>query len=668
MHENNLIHESSPYLLQHARQPVNWYPWGEAAFAKARQEDKPVFLSIGYSTCHWCHVMAEESFDDPQIAKQLNADFVAVKVDREERPDLDSVYMTVCQAMTGSGGWPMSIFLTPEKKPIFAGTYFPKDSRQGMPGFRQLLAAVSQKWKEEKELILQSADEAVNALSAMEPEKHTGRESVILDRAVLQFRETFDENCGGFGEAPKFPTPHNLLFLLDRARKTGDSDALHMAEFTLQQMYRGGLFDHIGFGFSRYSTDRAFQIPHFEKMLYDNALLIMAFAGAYGTTDNAFYLNAAEQTADYVLREMTGPEGGFYSAQDADSNGVEGGYYALEPSEVCRVLGTENGNAFNRCYGITRQGNFEGRSIPHLVGTEGEARALAKHLPALRAYRKQRSSLHLDDKILTSWNAWMATGLSQLARASGKKQYFSAALRCIQFLWSNLQQDGRLFVSWRRGVRGGQGFLDDYAFTAFALLEIYQLAQEPVYLERAQLLCKRVIDEFRDPGRGGFFLSGEENERLILRPKETYDGAIPSGNSVMAHNLVRLSQITSAPYWQRCAEQQMEFLSGAAEGVPMGHAFYLLALSTWLEPPDRITVVLEGEKEAFDVVSGFPPDALVTVKKRPSEEYALLNGRTTYYVCTGRACLPPTNEHPCKSRRAAAQCGGTENAERRNLN
>lgn len=646
MYENRLIHESSPYLLQHAHQPVDWYPWGDEAFAKAQREDKPVFLSIGYSTCHWCHVMAHESFDDTEIAKLLLANFVSIKVDREERPDLDSVYMAVCQAMTGRGGWPMSIFLTPEKKPFFAGTYFPKDSQRGMIGFRELLHVISQKWAHEKCELLQSADKVMAALSSEEDTKNDSVDAALLEKAVQQFRMSFDEKYGGFGEAPKFPTPHNLLFLLDQYCKTGTADVLHMAEVTLQQMYRGGLFDHIGFGFSRYSTDRAFQIPHFEKMLYDNALIMMAYTRAYDVTGNKFYLEAAEQTADFVLREMTAPEGGFYSAQDADSEGVEGRYYTFVPSEIFQILPDKTAAAFNRCYGITEQGNFGGRSIPHLVGSIEDARGFTDCLPKLRAYRKQRSRLHLDDKILTSWNALMIAALSQLARLSGKPEHRAAALRAAQFLHSHLQEGDRLQVSCRGGACSGPGYLDDYAFTIFAFLELYQLVQDPEYLEQAQQLCGRAMDDFWDSEHGGFYLSGKENEHLIMRPKETYDGAIPSGNSVMAYNLARLSQITSSTRWQDCAERQLKFLSESARRIPMGHAFYLLALSCCLTPSDHVTVVLAEGENPSNVMLNFPLDTLVTVLKQPSAGYALLGGRTTYYVCAGRTCRPPTNDPP----------------------
>lgn len=468
--------------------------------------------------------MARESFDDEAVAALLNAGFISIKVDREERPDLDSVYMNVCQAMTGGGGWPMSLFLTPEKKPFFAGTYFPKDSQRGMMGFLPLLKVISQKWIEDRDALLESAKNLI-AFFSQQAAQNGSIDPTLLDEAIRQFRQSFDEEYGGFGQAPKFPTPHNLLFLMDQTQKSGDSFALHMVEITLRQMYHGGLFDHIGYGFSRYSTDRAFQVPHFEKMLYDNALLMMSYVKAYQVTNHAFYLEVAIQTADYVLREMTSPEGAFYSAQDADSEGVEGRYYTFTPSEIEQILGTEIGDSFNRCYGITEKGNFEGRSIPHLVGSLADAHTQLGSLPALRAYRKQRSKLHLDDKILTAWNALMIAALAQLSRVSGEDQYLQAALGCLNFLRTNLLVNDRLFVSYRDGTRSGLGYLDDYACVAFALLELYQATQNANLLEQAQQLCRHVISNFLDTEQGGFFLSGAENETLIFRPKETYDGA-----------------------------------------------------------------------------------------------------------------------------------------------
>lgn len=642
--DNQLIHENSPYLLSHAHQAVDWYPWCEKAFSRAREENKPVFLSIGYSTCHWCHVMARESFEDEEIAELLNENFISVKVDREERPDLDSIYMEVCQSLTGSGGWPMSLFLTPEKKPFFAGTYFPKDSRGGMVGFRQLLTAISEKWREDSSALINSARQITITLSHQDTVSgdidHT-----LPEKAVEQFSRTFDKAYGGFGDAPKFPTPHNLIFLLDNYVKTKNTSALFMAETTLKQMYRGGLFDHVGYGFSRYSTDRAYQIPHFEKMLYDNALLIMAYAKAYDVTMDIFYLDVAEKTADYILREMQSHQGGFFTAQDADSQGVEGRFYVFAPGEIQTVLGEKIGEDFNRCYGITPQGNFEGFSIPHLTGEPGDEKPFEKYLPSLREYRKSRGSLPLDDKILTGWNGLMIAALAQLARVSGEERYYSAAIKCTDFLYKKLWEKDCLYNSYRAGIRGVPGYLDDYAFVAFGMLELYQITNDPKHLKWAKALCRSAIKDFWDNERGGFFFSGSKNEALIFQRKETHDGALPSGNSVMAHNLVRLLHITEDRKWEDIARQQLKFLSGFASQVPMAHSFYLLALSCWLSPK-HVTLVLAKGDDKTEILKKVPLDAIVTVLPQPTEQYRLLDNRTTYYFCENHACLPPSNVFP----------------------
>lgn len=652
--ENQLIHESSPYLIQHAHQPVDWYPWCGEAFARAEKENKPIFLSVGYSTCHWCHVMARESFDNEDIADMLNQDFISIKVDREQRPDLDSIYMKVCQAMTGSGGWPMSIFLTPEKKPFFAGTYFPRDSMRGMIGFRQLLDTIAQKWKQNREQLVQSASEIVRLLSEQEGEAAQREDSqsdtsadideTLPEKAVWQFFQSYDRQYGGFGDAPKFPSPHNLLFLLRQYERQGDAFILSMVETTLQQMYCGGLFDHIGYGFCRYATDRAFQIPHFEKMLYDNAMLILAYTRACDVTGNSFYQRVAEQTAEYVMREMTHPDGGFYSAQDADSEGEEGRYYVFTPSEIIDLLGEEKGNEFNRCYGITSEGNFEGKSIPHLTGGIRDADAFSDCMPMLREYRKSRSKLGLDDKILTSWNGLMLAAMAQLARLTGKECYLQAALRCERFLYKNLWEEGKLQVSCRDGICSGFGYLEDYAFVGFGMLELYKVTQEESYLEKAKVLCHKALSDFWDEEGGGFYLSGRDNEELILRTKETYDGAVPSGNAVMAYNLVSLARIEEQGDWESFAGRQLKFLAGQAAQAPMGHAFYLLALSDWCTPPPHVTVVLEEDADRLDILQGIPLNADVEVLDHPTAEYSLKNGRRTYYVCTDHTCLPPVNE------------------------
>lgn len=653
--ENYLKKETSPYLLQHAQNPVNWYPWCKEAFEKAEEEDKPVFLSIGYSTCHWCHVMAHESFEDVETAKLLNAHFISIKVDREERPDIDSVYMAVCQAFTGSGGWPMSIFMTPEQKPFFAGTYFPKKPGFGMQSFREILLAVADMWKNNRSRLLSSAGEILRQLKIQE-QKAGEVDKGLLEEAVSLFWSHFDQEYGGFGSAPKFPVPHNILFLLQYYKNYKDvrpesRTALKMAEKTLTAMYQGGIFDHIGYGFSRYSTDRFFLAPHFEKMLYDNALLILAYAKAYEVTGKAFYLTVAEQTADYVLREMTDSKGGFYCAQDADSQGEEGGYYVFGYKEITELLGKEAGSRFNRFYGITEQGNFEGKNIPNLLQhhiqklqEEKEQENFKKERGILYQYRKGRKKLHLDDKILTSWNSLMIAALSFLYQVSKKEKYRRAAEGALYFIKEHLFDGTGLLVSFREGISSGKGFLEDYAFYAFALLEFYQAERKPEHLEEAARICKKAIQDFYEEGKGGFYLSGRENEKLILAPKETYDGAIPSGNAVMSYVLTALSQLTGELYFEKKAEEQRAFLFGQAKDYLVGHSFYLLTLLRYFNPPEHITVVLKEGETIEAIRSQLPLDADVFILEQPKQEYKRLKGETTFYVCKNHTCLPPVNQ------------------------
>ena len=532
---NHLKNQTSPYLLQHADNPVDWYPWSEEAFTKARVEDKPVFLSIGYSTCHWCHVMAHESFEDLEIADILNKYYVSIKVDKEERPDIDSIYMAVCQAFTGSGGWPTSIFMTAEQKPFFAGTYFPKTARYGSIGFKELLLIIHQKWKNERDALVDSADKITAALN----QHHVAAsqaEGTLLDTALRWYEQNFDASFGGFGGAPKFPTPHNLLFLMQQYEKQGNRQALNMAEITLQKMYAGGLFDHIGYGFCRYSTDRYYLVPHFEKMLYDNALLILAYCKAYELTGKSFYLEVAKKTASYILDEMTSPKGGFYSAQDADSDGEEGKYYVFTPEEIIELLGQADGTAFCERFGITKTGNFEGKSIPNLL----HAKDLTDErfdcfLPTLREYRRGRTRLHTDDKILTAWNALMIAALCRLYRCSRDHRYLEAAKKAQGFIENSLFSQDTLYVSFRDGKLGEHGFLDDYASYIFALLSLYDATLEETFLCRAMQLTRETVTQYYDSEHGGFYLSGRDNETLLFRPKECYDGALPSGNSLIAY-------------------------------------------------------------------------------------------------------------------------------------
>ena len=640
---NRLAEENSPYLLQHAENPVDWHPWGKEAFDRAGVEDKPVFLSIGYSTCHWCHVMAHESFEDPETAELLNRFFISIKVDKEERPDIDSIYMTVCQAFTGSGGWPTSVFMTPDQKPFFAGTYFPKTTRRGMIGFRELLVAIHEKWREDRDSLVSSAEGLVAQLSARENGAARVDEGLI-DAAFAHYKRTFDSRHGGFGPAPKFPAPHNLLFLLAHYEKTGEEDALKMAETTLLQMYRGGLFDHIGYGFCRYSTDRHFLAPHFEKMLYDNALLMLAYCRAYEITRNVLYREIAEKTAAYVLREMTSPEGGFYSAQDADSEGEEGKYYLLEPHEIIAVLGKEAGAEFARRYDVTPDGNFEGKNIPNLLHTEGPYGGVDTGIQALYAYRRKRCDLHLDDKILTSWNALMIAAMCALYRANGRKKYLDAAKKARLFIKKLLYDDGRLHVSWRSGRRGKAGFLDDYAGYVYAMLWLYGATLDRDYLDEALDFCQKTGSLFLDREHGGYYLYSSESEPLILRPKETYDGAVPSGNSMMAYNLVWLYHITQDEGLKALMERQFGFMAAQMKRYPPGYAMCLAALSDRLDPPERMTIVLGPGADVAKLAQMIPSNAAVSVLKEPTEAYPLKGGDVTLYVCSTHSCLPPMSQ------------------------
>ncbi len=641
---NRLANETSPYLLQHKDNPVDWYPWGEEAFARAAREDKPVFLSIGYSACHWCHVLAHESFEDEKTANLLNKYFISIKVDKEERPDIDSVYMAVCQAFTGSGGWPTSIFMTADKKPFFAGTYFPKTSRGGMIGFCELLLAIQEKWASDRDMLLEQAERIVRHLSRSDTVSNKA-DADLTHAAVSQYERIYDEKHGGFGRAPKFPTPHNLLFLLDYYERYKSKSCLSMAEHTLLQLYRGGMFDHIGFGFCRYSTDKRFLVPHFEKMLYDNALLILAYCKAYTVTKKEIYLAIAEKTASYVLREMTSPAGGFYSSQDADSEGGEGKYYLFTPSEIIDILGKEDGERFNCRFDITDAGNFEGKSIPNLLKSDPLDPSFEPFLSVLNHYRKERHSLHRDEKILTSWNGLMISAMCELYLVSKKETYRSAAERAERFIRENLCDGEALYVSFHLGNRGVKGFLDDYASYIFALLSLYRASLDEELLERAERYCDSVISQFKD-NMGGFYLYGDQNEDLILRPKETYDGAIPSGNSLMAYNLVRLSFLSGKEKYKIEAEQQLDFMSKEAARAPIGHAMFLKALLEKEKPPVKITVVLDESTEKDDLILSLPTDAIVTLLSHPTKEFSLKNGKTTYYVCRGHTCLPPQNERP----------------------
>lgn len=664
--KNNLKDQTSPYLLQHADNPVHWYPWCKEAFEKAKKENKPIFLSIGYSTCHWCHVMAHESFEDEEVAEELNRNFISIKVDKEERPDIDSIYMSVCMMLTGSGGWPTSIFMTPEQKPFYAGTYFPKNPSYGSIGFLGLLKIIHEKWTQNEDSLVKTGEEITRQLKRYtegetqqfaENGESQGIYEKLSEQAFLWFWNSFDRVNGGFGKAPKFPTPHNLMFLMEYYRVTGEEHALEMAEKTLLQMYKGGIFDHIGYGFSRYSTDNYFLVPHFEKMLYDNALLLLSYTKAFSITGKNIYRKIAEKTADYILREMTSPEGGFYSAQDADSEGVEGRYYVFDYNEMIELLGSEKGKQFNDYYNITKQGNFEGKNIPNRLkasddlGEEKFEESIAK----VYSYRKERAKLHLDDKILTSWNGMMIGALAMMYRIFGKEVYLQQAKAACDFIEQHQQEEDVLFVSCREGRCQGKGFLDDYAFYGFALINLYEATLDRSYLDKAIRYCKKAIADFGDKEQGGFYLYGRENEQLILIPKETYDGAIPSGNSVMAYNLVKLRNLLLENEWQEQAEKQLEFLTSCAaeagessaflggNAKAAGQSFFLTALSIYQNPPEHIVCVVKDKSDLEKLKAKMQQGADILVFEEETAEYKRINDRTTLYICKAHSCMPPVN-------------------------
>ena len=623
---NRLAQEKSPYLQQHRDNPVDWYPWGSEAFETAKREDKPVLLSVGYSTCHWCHVMAHESFADAGVADVLNRNFVCIKVDREERPDIDAVYMKACQAMTGAGGWPMTVFLTPEQKPFFAGTYFPKHSRYGQPGLVELSRKIAQLWRDDRDSLLRSGEEITAAITAQHERNGEPREE-LLRSACAALRRSFDGKWGGFGTAPKFPTPHNLLFLMQR----GETE---MVDTTLSAMAKGGIFDQIGGGFCRYSTDDMWLTPHFEKMLYDNALLLLTYSEAYGRTGNALYDEIARRTAEYILRELRAPEGGCFCGQDADSDGVEGGYYTFSPEELRAVLGDGEGEQFCRDYGIGKD-----VSIPNRIGKDGAPWSEAR-LQKLYDYRRTRRRLHTDDKILLSWNAWAMI-------AFARSGHTDAAIGIRDFVEKHLTDaENRLFIRWRDGEAANPGQLDDYAVYALALLTLYRVTFDVEYLEQAIFRSKQMLDFFADDA-SGFFLTAHDAEQLIDRPKESYDGAIPSGNSVAAMVLETLAQLTGEAVWRTAADRQMHFLAGQAEAYPAGHCFALLAMEKALKPSRELIVC--GEKippaifgpqgSDLNILFKSSDNAAALAKCAPfTENYPVPAEGVCGYLCENGAC------------------------------
>ncbi|MBN1842912.1 MAG: thioredoxin domain-containing protein [Deltaproteobacteria bacterium] len=674
---NRLIDEKSPYLLQHAGNPVNWYPWGEEAFQKAKREDKPIFLSIGYATCHWCHVMAHESFEDEEVARLLNKYYIAIKVDREERPDVDKIYMFVCQSLTGHGGWPLSIFMRPEGKPFFAGTYFPKSSRMGMSGFVDILKQIADMWREDRASILKSSEAVTGAIQRDAHQvKSVHAVSVgTLKRGNTQLSRTFDPNQGGFGAAPKFPTPHHLTFLLRWHKRSGDSATLDMVEKTLEAMRRGGIFDQIGFGFHRYSVDAKWLVPHFEKMLYDQALSAMAYTEAYQVTGKVKFARVAREIFTYVLRDMTAPEGAFYSAEDADSEGKEGLFYVWTPQEVKERIGDELGDLFCRFYDITEAGNFEeGRSIAHMrMSLKAFAERKGMDLKKLEAVledardrlfdvRKKRVHPLKDDKILTSWNGLMIAALAKGYQVFADPKYADAAQRAVAFVLKGLRTaDGRLLRRYRQGDAAYPGYLDDYAFLVWGLIELYEATFEVSYLEEAITLNKAMIDIFWDKQGDGLYFTGKGNEPLIARSKEIYDGALPSGNSVAALNFLRLSRLTGNVDLEQRAAQLIKAFAGQVTDQPMAYTQLLIALDFMVGPSQEIVVAgdpaLETTQGMINAIRRrFLPNKVVVLRPEGAgakrlaslapfvEAMVSTNNQPTVYICEQYACQAPIKD------------------------
>ncbi|MFW6402025.1 MAG: thioredoxin domain-containing protein [Desulfohalobiaceae bacterium] len=604
---NLLAREQSPYLLQHAYNPVQWMPWGQEAWDRAQQEDKPVFLSIGYATCHWCHVMAHESFEDQQVADLINQAFIPVKVDREERPDIDAVYMKACQIVSGRGGWPLSIFLTPEKKPFLAATYIPKHSQPPQQGLLELIPVLQDLWQNQRQKVLDAAQSITKALLQSEQDTRGPMpDQGLLEQAVQDMQRNFDQQYGGFGTAPKFPAPHNLLFLLGRYQHTGNQELLSIVEKTLHAMRQGGLFDHLGYGFHRYSTDRIWLVPHFEKMLYDQALLTLAYLRAYQITGQELYAETAAQTLEYAMQDLLSPEGGFCSGEDADSEGVEGKFYLWSKSEIQEVLSEQEAQLAIQAFDLQDQGNFleestqerTAENILHRLSISEQELAenlglelqdLRHRLQAVRqkllAERNKRVRPQLDDKILTDWNGLMLAALASAGRILQSEDYTRAANNTADFLLQNMQDEhGRLLHRYRQGQAGIPGFLDDYAFLAWGLLELFRTSADQQRLEQAKSLISTAREHFRDEKQGGFYLNAQDSEIVLYRPREIFDGAIPSGNSALLYNLAWLQDLKQDSGYREQVQELLQAFSGLVKKHPTGFTHFLSGLDMSLNP------------------------------------------------------------------------------------
>ncbi len=659
---NRLIHEKSPYLQQHAHNPVDWYPWGEEAFAAAREQDKPVFLSIGYATCHWCHVMAHESFENREAAKLLNEAFICIKVDREERPDIDQIYMTVCQMMTGQGGWPLTIVMTPQKEPFFAATYIPRESRFGRSGLVELIPQLSNAWKNRRDEIAASVTQITRALSGSQSAPGVLKEN-ILELAWQAARQSYDPEHGGFGGAPKFPAAHRLTFLMRRNR----ADSKEMVLPTLDALRRGGIWDHAGFGIHRYSTDREWLVPHFEKMLYDQAMLALACMEAVEAYGDESARRTAEQIFEYVLRDMTAPDGGFYSAEDADSEGVEGKFYVWSLEELRSVLDASELELAVKRFNVQPGGNFRdestgkktGENILHLSGPAAEPAAFKAIREKLFAAREKRIHPLKDTKVLADWNGLMIAALAKAARVFDEPKYAAAAQRAAGFVLSKMQHDGRLRHRWRDGQTAVPGQLDDYAFMIFGLLELYESTFDVQTLQAAVALNQVVLDRFPDRERGGFYLTADDAEKLLVRPGTMIDGALPSGNSVQMMNLLKLARLTGRAEWETVANRTAEAFAETIHRAPDGFSQALQAVQFACKGAVEIVIVGRLGAPATQAMiravrSVYLPDKVVLLKE-PDDPAIIklapftgtqeqIGGNVTVYICRDFSCEQPLTD------------------------
>ncbi|HWS55622.1 MAG TPA: thioredoxin domain-containing protein [Pyrinomonadaceae bacterium] len=671
-HTNRLAGETSPYLLQHAHNPVDWYPWGAEALERARREDKPILLSIGYSACHWCHVMERESFEDARIAALMNEHYVNIKVDREERPDLDQIYMTAVQMMTRHGGWPLTVFLTPDLVPFYGGTYFPPEDRHGMPGFPRVLLGVADAYRSRPEEVRESAGEILGELRRMGVSAASGEaiSTELLDQAQRALARSYDARHGGFGGAPKFPASMSLEFLLRAHKRTGDARALEMVVSTGRRMAEGGMYDQLGGGFHRYSTDAHWLVPHFEKMLYDNALLSRHYLHVFQATGEEFFRRVTVETLDYVTREMTDAGGGFYSTQDADSEGVEGKFFVWDEAEVEGLLGEEDARLFNAYYGVTPHGNFEESNILHVSRAAEEVaresgvevgrlnEALERGRRALFEARERRVKPGRDEKVLTAWNGLMLESFAEAAAALDRPDYRETAERNARFVLDSLRAGGLLLHVYKDGRAKHAGFLDDYAFFVSGLVTLFETTGEARWLEEAVALADRMVEEFWDEEGGGFFYTGRSGEQLIVRNKDYFDNAIPSGNSVAAELLLRLSVLTGSEDYRRKAVAVLRLVRDLTERHPTAFGYALGAFDFYLSTPKEIVVVTPrgGEAGPFarEVWGRYLPNKVVVQASEGDERLAelapllrdrgALGGKTTAYVCEHYACRQPVTD------------------------